>query len=117
MKKVALLAALLVVLAMPMQTQAATVRASKIFPSITFDGRTAVCAVTIIADNAGDEISISVKLWQGSTCLETWDDSGAGHMNFSATKIVSSSGQYNLTADVTIDGVTLPTASATAYCM
>lgn len=116
MKKTALLAALLIVLAIPMQAQAATMRASKVFPSLTFDGTTAVCAVTIIADNAGDDISVTVKLWQGSTCLKTWNDSGTGHMDFSATKTVSSSGQYKLTVDATINGTTLPTASSTAYC-
>lgn len=116
MKKTAFLATLLIMLTIPMQAQAVTMRASKVFPSLTFDGTKAVCAVTIIGDNAGDDISVTVKLWKGNSCIETWNDSGTGHMNFSATKTVSSSGQYKLTADVTINGTTLPTASCTAYC-
>ena len=116
MKKTAFLAALLIVFMLPMHTQAEVMRASKVFPSLTFNGTTAECAVTIIADNAEDNISVTVKLWQNSTCLKTWTDSGTGHLNFSGTKTVPATGQYKLTVNTTINGTALPTASSSAYC-
>lgn len=116
MKRAALIVTILIVLIFPTPAQASTARASQVLPSLSFNGKTAECSVTILGEYAKDEIVVIVKLWKGSSCIETWNDSGTGHMEFSATKTVSSSGQYKLTADVTINGTALPTASAAAYC-
>lgn len=116
MKKAALIVALLIVLILPTPAHAATARAVQVFPSLSFNGKAAECSVTIWGEYAKDEITVVVKLWKESSCIETWNDSGEGYVNFSVTKTVSGSGQYKLTVDAAINGTKLPIASTTAYC-
>lgn len=58
-----------------------------------------------------DKIEVIVKLWQGSSCIATWNTSGTGYINFSRSKTVIKGGEYTLKADVTINGIKQPTAS------
>lgn len=121
MKKTALLLALIMILSIPTTAHAAVPDeispfALKIFPSLNFDGETAKCTVTIIGDNMSDTISVTLKLWQGNTCLATWNSSGKGYMQFSQSRNVTEGLQYKMTVDVTINGITRPTVSIYGYC-
>lgn len=121
MKKSVLLFALILIISIPATVYAAVPDelspfVLKILPSLTFDDETANCTVTIIGDNMSDTISVTLKLWQGSTCLATWSSAGKGYMQFSKTKTVTEGMQYKMTVDVTINGIAKPTYSIWGKC-
>lgn len=95
---------LLLALMLPITAQAAP-RSPRATPSISFSGTTAT-----------DSISLTAKLWKGSECIATWTASGTGTLKFSKTKTVEKGSTYKLTADATVNGTKLPTASATGTC-
>lgn len=79
-------------------------------PTLTFSGTTATCAVNIRSDSNSDKISATVRLWDGSTRLKTWTDSGTGALSFSEThsKDIKSGKSYKMTVDYTIAGKSYP---------
>ena len=116
MKKTALLLAIILVLCLPLSVQAAMPEevhplALKIFPGLSFDGTTAKCSATVIADNMNDNITVTMKLWKGASCLATWSSSGNGYVNLLYLKVVALGVRYKLTVDVTINGVPEPMVS------
>ena len=72
------------------------------------------CSALIVGNAEDDEIEIVVKLWNGSSCIATWKDSGTGYVNFSKNKTVTENKEYKLTVDATINGKAQPRASITA---
>lgn len=115
MKRTVFAVLLLLALVFPVSAQAAQ-RLAIARPSITFSGTTATCSVSARGNSTKDSISLTAKLYNGSTCIATWTDSGTGSLNFSKTKTVQSGNTYKLTADVTINGTALATASASGTC-
>lgn len=115
MKKVVFAALLLFLIAIPVSAQA-TQRSTASIPNITFSGTTATCTVSVNGDSANDSISLTAKLYCGSDCIATWTDSGTGRLSIVKTKSVQSGKNYKLTADVTINGTALATASTTGTC-
>lgn len=116
LKKTALLLAIILVLCFPLSVQAVIPEevqplALKIYPGLSFEGATAKCSVTVIADNMSDNITVTTKLWKGSSCIATWNSSGKGYVNATYTKIVTLGVRYKLTVDVTINGIAEPTVS------
>ncbi len=79
---------------------AASTRAAAVVPRISFNGTTASCTVFIAADRPTDDIEAVIKLWQGSKCIETWEESSIGDLAFSGTATVSRGKTYQLTVDV-----------------
>lgn len=121
MRKAALLLVFILVMAIPVTANAAlpdenNPYALHIRPSLSFDGTTANCSVTVIGENMSDSISIVMKLWQGNSCIATWSTSGKGYVQFSRSKNVTEDLQYTLTADVTINGIANPTFSDHGIC-
>lgn len=121
MRKMALFLALILILTVPTTAYAAVPEeispfALKIMPSLSFDGETANCTVTVIGDNMSDSISITMKLWQGNSCIATWSASGTGYMQFSRNSTVIDGVEYKLTADVVLNGVIKPRVSVTGTC-
>lgn len=106
---------LLLALMLPITAQAAP-RSSSAKPSLSFSGTTATCKVTVYGTGTKDSISLTAKLWKGSECIATWAASGTGRLDFSKTKTVEKGGTYKLTADATVNGAKLSTASATGTC-
>lgn len=116
MKKRTVALLLVVVLILSVSVQA-TAKIQTISPLLQFSGKTANCYVEVSADKATDKIEITASLWRGSTCLETWTESGYEYVYLSESKTVSISGvTYKLTADVTINGKALPQVESTAKC-
>lgn len=115
MKKTLFAAFFLLMLVFPFSAQA-TQRSAMVKPNITFSGTTATCSVSVIGNSAKDSISLTVKLYSGNACIATWTDSGSGNLNFSRTKTVQKGSTYKLTADVSINGTALSTASTTGTC-
>lgn len=115
MKKIALLMALLLFV-LPVTANAATPRLVGIKPGIEFNGTTANCTVSITGDSMKDDIEAVIKLWQGDSCIATWNASGTGYVFFSKSKTVTKGREYTLTVDATINGVTQATLSYTDKC-
>ena len=102
----------LLLVSAPVTASAATPRTLSVIPRITYSGTTATCAVNVTGCSLTDEIEVVVKLWNGNTCLETWESSGVGFLFFKeyyndAEKNIT----YTLTTDLTINGVTEPRIS------
>lgn len=116
MRKGAFLLAVLIVLSIPMTAFAASPRSLSIMPALTFDGTTANCSVTIVGDRITDDLSATIKLWRGTTCLATWTTSGEGYIFWDDTATVTRYRTYKLTVDVTINGVTKPQVYAEGTC-
>lgn len=108
---------LLVVMLLLSMTVYASMQAATISPLLEFDGKTANCYVEVIGNSSSDKIVVTASLWRGSTCLETWTESGTEMVYLNESKTVSIGGvTYKLTADVTINGRTLPQVETTAKC-
>lgn len=115
MKKSTFAAFLILLLLIPVSAQASQ-RGVAVSPNIRFNGTTATCTVSVSGNNAKDAISLTAKLYCGSDCIATWTDSGTGRLSIVKTKSVQSGKNYKLTADVTINGTALATASTTGTC-
>lgn len=121
MKKTAFVLAIFLILSIPTTAYAAVPDeispfVLRIYPQISFDEDTATCTATVISDKMTDSISVTLKLWQGSSCIATWSTSGTGYMQFSRSKKVTEGLQYKLSVDVTINGVAKPTVSTYGIC-
>lgn len=115
MKKIVPILVALLLFIVPMNAYAAT-RQISIRPTLAFDGTTANCKVLVVADSETDSIQVCVKLMQGSTCLATWNGSGSGFLNFSATKEVIKGKEYILSVEATIRGVKQPVVKISNVC-
>lgn len=82
MRKRVLALCLILVSALGITAQAADVLFVRTVPKITFDGTTATCTVNVRGDKTTDTISLTAKLYQGSTCVKTWNTSGTGAVHF-----------------------------------
>lgn len=115
-KKWAFIMALILILGSSFSSFAASPRIISVVPKLTFSGTTANCSATVIANSSSDDISITVKLWQGTKCLKTWNDSADGYLSFKGTTSVTKGKTYKLTVDATINGVKQSTATVSAKC-
>ncbi len=114
-KRICALTAVLI-LALSMSVSAVAPRITYT-PSLTFSGTTANCEVDISANSISDRITATVKLWHGSSCLETWSDSGTGYLFFSESyDDVEVGERYTMTVDYTVAGRSYPTLSVSATC-
>ena len=64
--------------------------------SLTFSGTTAVCGVTIIAENSSVNIDCTAKLMRGGTIIESWPLKGTGYVTLTGTKGCTSGQLYTL---------------------
>lgn len=115
-KVISLLLVLATLFTCPLHSKAESLRASTVWPSLSFNGTTAQCSVSVTADKMSDSIEIVVKLWRNNICIKTWENSGIGYLIFNKSTIVTKGYTYILTADVTLDGVTQPTVSVSKFC-
>ena len=100
----------------PSTAYAASFRVAPVVPSISFNGTTASCTVFVYAEQMTDDIDAVIKLWQGSQCIKTWEESSVGDLAFSGTATVSRGKTYQLTVDVTLAGNTQPRVSIQGTC-
>lgn len=95
---------------------AASTRAAAATPHISFDGTTASCSVFIAADRPTDKIDAVIKLWHGSECIETWEKSSVGELDFKGKVKVTKGQTYQLTVDITLAGKAQPRLSVEKTC-
>ena len=107
---------LLLAMLLSLSAYAASPRVMTILPAISFDGTTANCRVSVSADRSTDQISAVIQLWNGSTRIARWTDSGTGYLLFSNSATVSKGKTYELTVDVKINGVSKPQVSIEGTC-
>ena len=107
---------LLLAMLLSLPAYAASPRVMTILPAISFDGTTANCRVSVSADRSTDQISAVIQLWNGSTRIARWTDSGTGYLLFSNSATVSKGKTYELTVDVKINGVSKPQVSIEGTC-
>lgn len=91
-------------------------RAAFALPELSFTGKTANCSLYVNGGGRNDSISAVIKLWQGSSCLKTWKASDSGELDFNDTYKVSATGNYKLTADITVNGSKWDQVSTSATC-
>ena len=108
--------ALLLVFVLGLTAQAAPMRVPATSPRILFSGTKATCTVIVRGEKINDSISVTAKLWQGSTCLNTWRESGTQLVTLSRSTTVEKGKTYTLTADVTVNGGNQATKSVTKTC-
>lgn len=85
-------------------------------PRISFNGTMASCSVVVTGNQSKDNISIVMKLWNGGTCVKTWEAKATGYLYAKESAAVVSGKTYSLTVDVTIDGKALPTVTTSGTC-
>lgn len=85
---------LLLAMLLSLSAYAASPRVMTILPAISFDGTTANCRVSVSADRSTDQISAVIQLWNGSTRIARWTDSGTGYLLFSNSATVSKGKTY-----------------------
>lgn len=105
MRKIALLLALVLLFSVPLSVQAATPRIVPIYPDISYSGNVATCTVQIVGHYGTDHLEATIKLWRGSSCIATWNESGTGYINFSETATVTQGKTHKLTVDCWVNGV------------
>lgn len=87
MKKRALVIALILAFMLSMTAYAVEPRTKDTTPVLSFDGTTANCSVTIV--EAGAEIEVTLRLYKGIYCMNSWPGSGTGYVKVSGTHIAT----------------------------
>ena len=113
MRKMSLiLAVVLLVTTLAVPAMAAQPRAVSVIPSITVEGNTATCYVSCVGERTSDELVATMRLYRGSTLIDSWVESGNGYVFSTETRTVTSGYTYTLTVDLVINGNACPTFSA-----
>ena len=91
-------------------------RSPAVMPSLSFNGTTATCTVSVYGDYTTDEIEVDVELWQGKTLVKSWSDEGTEYVDSVRNATVTKGKEYTLKAYATINGRDLPMAYITKTC-
>ena len=93
--------ALLVVLTLALTVNSlAASKGANAKPSLTFNGNTAVCFASCKGSLSTDKVYASLSLYQGNTCIGSWNASGTGRIPVSGECTVEKGKTYTLsTAD------------------
>ena len=104
MKKVAIILAFLLIIAVPLEVSAATwtLRAT---PSLSFDGTTANCSTIVIGNKTTDHLKVTMKLVLGNRHIAVWTTEGYGYVAMSETASVNTGRTYRLIIEVIENGV------------
>ena len=81
---------------------------------LTFSGTTANCLLTV--KSSGDSISATLKLYHGTTMIDSWSASGTGSLTIGETHNCVSGQTYRLEADVTVNGLPVNVTPVTKTC-
>lgn len=80
-------------------------------PSLKVIGTTAVCECRI--SFGGQAIDATMELYQGSTLVASWSDTGTGSVYFYETETIVHGLTYTLTVSGTVDGISFTPRSIT----
>lgn len=115
MKKIiATLLTVILVVALAATAYAAPARAASINPTLSFSGTTANCKVTVSEFNK--EITVTMSLWDGKTCIASWSDSGKSIVSMSKSCAVEAGKSYTLQVSGTVGGSPISATPLTRTC-
>lgn len=106
----------LVVLALSISVQAMEPRLVSAQPSLSFSGTTAFCSVICSGKSDNDTISATLTLYQGTTYVDSWSDSGKGQVSISGSCKAVSGKSYKLVVNYSVNGVAKPSVYTTKKC-
>ena len=81
---------------------------------LTFSGTTANCMLTV--KSSGAAIDATLKLYHGTTMIDSWSASGTGSVTIGETHNCVSGQTYRLEAEVTVNGSPVSIAPITKKC-
>lgn len=97
------------------QANAASTR-TLLAPTLTFDGTTAKCSIFVAGTAPSDEVSATLQLWKGNTCIATWKKESTTYLFINETATVEKGKTYKLTVDISINGIPQATVPITGTC-
>ena len=107
---------LVVLLAFPINAQAAAPRAITAAPTISYSGTTATCTATIVAGNSTDAIQATLTLYHGTSITTRWTASGQGYLITSRDVAVIRGWTYRLEVEYFVNGQRMTTATVEKEC-
>ena len=113
MRKISVLLVLAFLICLPLSAQAATPRALLVRPNISYSGNVATCTVNIYGNTTSDYLEATIKLWHGTSCIKTWEETGNGYIFFSETATITPGNTHTLTVDLWVNGVAQDRVSIT----
>lgn len=102
MKKRIIPLIIIFVFLLSISANAVEARATTIIPSLTFDGTTATCMVSVI--DTGKSIKVTLELWCGNDFIDSWSESGTSRVIISEECSVIKGNTYTLKVSGTVDG-------------
>lgn len=111
-KAMSLILALILLLSCSATAQAISVQAATPSASITINGTTATCRVSIA--KPGKSIHATLQLWQGCTMLDSWSGSGTSYLLVTGSHKVTKGKTYTVKVVCTVDGQSFYVNPATA---
>lgn len=112
MKKIVTLTIVFILLFSTIAYAATT--APSISRSLNFNGTTARCKVSV--SDSGKSISVTMKLYVGSTEVASWSDSDISRVILSEPYAATSGVTYRLEASGTVNGVPFTVTPVTKTC-
>lgn len=116
MKRHILALGILLVLALTVSVQAIEPQAVSSKPVLSFEGTTALCYVKCKGGSDSDTVEATLTLYQGTTYVDSWSNSGKGSVTISEECTVKSGKSYTLKLTYSINGASKPSVSTTATC-
>lgn len=107
---------LLILFLFTISSQAVEMWAIKATPSLSFNSTNAQCFGACYAGNTSDTIDATLTLYQGTTYLSSWSDSGKGYLSVSGEYKVQKGKTYKLVLSHSINGVEKPSVTVTNTC-
>ena len=110
------LVTLLVCILFTVSAQAIEPRAVRGIPSLVFNGTTAQCSALCNGGSSSDTVEATLTLYQGTTYIDSWSDSGKDSLSFSGSCKVERGKTYKLVLSYSINGVEKPSVTVTNTC-
>ena len=110
------IATLLILLLFTISAQAVEMRGIRATPILTFDGTTAQCYGSCKGGTYTDTVDATLTLYQGSTYLDSWSNSGEGYLSVSGEHKVQRGKTYKLVLSYSVNGVEKPPVTVTNTC-
>ena len=111
-KTISLILALILLLSCSATAQATSVQAATPSASITINGTTATCRVSIA--KPGKTIHATLQLWQGRTMIDSWSGNGTSYLLITGSHEVTKGKTYTVKVVCTVDGQSFYVNPATA---
>lgn len=115
MKKLAIILAFLLMIAVPLEVSAAT-RTLYAMPTLTFNGTTANCTATVVGGHITDHLKVTMKLVLGNRHIAVWTSEGYGCVDLSGVASVISGRTYRLIIEVIENGIAKDPVSVSGSC-